>query len=236
MSGNALAFRCLLVLLSIMQLSCSALIKETAKAPANWQEIMQHRKQIVSWKIQGKLGIQTEDNGGSLELFWNQQADTYQIRMIAPMGQGAVFIKGSGQRVYVKTADGKEQYSNDAEALLASDLGVSIPLAGLRDWLRGLPARGQPILVQRWDDKGQLVKLVQGNWQIEMSAYRKVAGHTLPHNFYFGRDDRPELSIHLVVRHWDLTGGTIDPERQAHRDEPRKVNLEIISPEKQIRS
>jgi outer membrane lipoprotein LolB len=176
----------------------------TAQVPANWQETLQHRKQIVSWKIQGKLGIQTEDNGGSLDLFWNQQGDSYQIRMIAPMGQGAILIKGKGQSVYVKTADGKEQYSNDADALLASGLGVNIPLAGLRNWLRGLPVNGQPTLLQKWDDKGQLVELVQNNWNIEMSAYRSVAEHTLPHKFYFGRDDRPELSIHLLIRQWGL--------------------------------
>ena len=207
-----LAFRLVLVLVTSTLLSCSTLTKTTTQAPAHWQETLQHRKQIVAWKIQGKLGIQTEDNGGSLDLFWNQQRDVYQIRMIAPMGQGAVLIRGNAQGVYVKTADGTEQYSDDADVLLASSLGVDIPLAGLRDWLRGLPAKGQPASLQRWDDKGQLVKLVQNNWNIEMSDYRKVVEHKLPHSFHFGRDDRPELSIRLLIRQWKLT----------QKNEPRK--------------
>lgn len=217
MPRYALAPRFFPVLLFIgvlfgLQLSCSTLIRTTTQAPADWQETLQHRKQIVSWKIQARLGIQTEDNGGSLDLFWNQQGDTYQIRMIAPMGQGVTLIRGNTRGVYVKTADGTEQYSDDADALLASSLGVDIPLAGLRDWLRGLPVKGQLASLQRWDENGQLVKLVQNNWNIEMSAYRKVAEYTLPHNFHFGRDDRPELSIRLLIRQWKLI----------QKNEPRK--------------
>ena len=196
-------FRFFLIFLCGMQLSCSALTA-TTKAPADWQQTLQDRQQVESWKIQGKLGIQTEDNGGSLDLFWNQHGDAYQIRMIAPMGQGAVLIKGNGQSVYVKTADGNEQYSDDAKALLASELGVDIPLDGLRNWILGLPVKNEKVELQKWDEKGQLVRLVQNNWNIEMSAYRRVAGHMLPHRFYFGRDDRPELSIRLLVRQWKL--------------------------------
>jgi outer membrane lipoprotein LolB len=207
MHGKKLVFSFFLVLLLGMQLSCSTLTKTTIQAPVNWQETLQNKEQILSWKIQGKLGVQTEDNGGSLDLFWNQQGDDYQIRVIAPMGQGAVLIRGDSRGVYVKTADGKEQYSDDANALLASELGVSLPLAGLRDWIRGMPAKGQVVASQEWNEKGQLVKLVQNNWHIEMSAYREVAGHILPNSFHFGRDDRPELSIRLLVRQWKLTQG-----------------------------
>jgi outer membrane lipoprotein LolB len=198
--------RLLLVLLFGLQLSCSTLTEMTAEVPANWQKTLQHRSQVMSWKIQAKLGVQTEDNGGSFDLFWNQQGDAYQIRMIAPMGQGAILIRGDNRKVYVKTADGEEQYSNDVDAVLASRLGVNIPVAGLRDWLRGLPVKGEPVLVQKWDNRGQLAKLVQSGWNIDMSSYEKVAGYNLPHRFYFGRDDRPELGIRLLIRRWDQTG------------------------------
>ena len=197
------AIRFLPVLLAGVMISCSTLTL-TTKAPEDWQQILQQRNQIVSWKIQGKLGIQTEDNGGSLDLFWNQKGDAYQIRMIAPMGQGAVFIRGNGKQVYVKTAEGEEQYSDDVDTFLITSLGVNIPLTGLRNWLRGMPMSGAPVEKQRWDKNGRLVRLVQNNWNIEMSEYRKVARHMLPHSFYIGRDDRPELDIRLLIRSWKL--------------------------------
>jgi outer membrane lipoprotein LolB len=184
--------------------ACSYLPELTTTMPENWQDTLAHRHQIGSWKLQGRLGVQTEDNGGSLDLFWDQKDDSYSIRLIAPMGQGTILIKGNGQGVHIKTADG-EQYAENADALLASSLGVKLPVTGLRDWLRGLPMENKPIVKQSWDRHGQLYQLVQDGWNVEMSNYKKVGNYQLPHNFFLTRDDRPELGIRLLIRRWKLS-------------------------------
>lgn len=172
--------------------------------PAGWQQSLQEKNQIISWRIQGKLGIQTEKDGGSLDVFWSQQGDAYQIRMIAPMGQGAVLIRGNRYGVTVKTADGEEQSSDTVDTLPIPGLDVSLPLTGLRDWVRGMPIQDQPFQKQKWDDQGRLVRLKQNDWDIEMFEYKKVAGQMLPHRFYLGRKDRPELGIRLLIHSWIL--------------------------------
>ena len=147
--------------------------------------------------------MQTETNGGSLDLFWNQQNDAYKIRLISAMGQGAILIQGDAHGVMLRTSEG-EAYADNADELLASSLGVSVPLSGLHDWLRGVPAADRPVQKQLWDGKGQLHKLVQDGWNIEMSAYKKVGKHNLPHAFYLDRDDQPELEMRLLIRQWTL--------------------------------
>lgn len=194
----------LILLLPILLASCSYLPELTTTMPGNWRDTVEHRQQITSWKILGRLGVQTEENGGSLDLFWDQKDDSYSIRLIAPMGQGTTLIKGNMQGVYIKTAEG-EQYSEDAEALLASSLGIKMPVTGLHDWLRGLPMKNKPIVKQNWDTHGQLYQLVQDGWNVEMSNYKKVGDHLLPHNFFLTRDDRPELGIRLLIRRWKLS-------------------------------
>lgn len=199
----------LILLLPIGLVSCSYMPELTTTMPANWQDTVEHRQQIGWWKIQGRLGVQTERKGGSLDLFWDQKGDSYHIRLIAAMGQGTILIKGNAQGVRIKTADG-EQYAENADNLLASTLGIKMPLTGLRDWLRGLPMKNKPIVKQSWDKQGQLHTLVQNDWNVEMSNYKQVGDHQLPHKFFLTRDDRPELGIRLIIRRWQLSDARIN--------------------------
>ena len=191
------------VALLAVQFSCSLLPKVTSQSPDNWLQTVAQRQQLSSWKLTGRLGMQTKINGGSLDLFWKQENDAYKIRLIAAMGQGTILIQGDAHGVMLRTNEGAS-YADNADELLASSLGVSVPLAGLHDWLRGVPTADRPVQKQLWDEQGQLYKLVQNGWNIEMSDYKKVGKHVLPHAFYLDRDDQPELEIRLMIRQWTL--------------------------------
>jgi outer membrane lipoprotein LolB len=191
------------LLLPALLVSCSSLPKLTSTPPESWNETIEQRQQIDVWKMQGRLGVQTETDGGSLDLFWSQKGSSYTIRLLAPMGQGTTLIKGDAKGVWIKTAEG-EEYAEKADALLEAKLGVKIPVNGLRNWLRGLPIEGKPIVNQSWDERGQLRRLVQDGWNVEISNYQKVGKHQLPHDFFLGRDDRPELGIRLLAKRWTL--------------------------------
>lgn len=191
------------IALLLLQSACSYLPKTTTQTPENWPQTVAQRQQLSAWKLTGRLGIQTEKEGGSLDLFWNQQGDSYKIRLIAALGQGTILIQGDAGGVILKTAEG-EVYADNADELLASSLGVAVPVSGLRAWLRGIPAEDLPVQRQSWSTQGQLHRLVQGGWNIEMSEYKKVEAQMLPHAFYLGRDDQPELAIRLLIRQWTL--------------------------------
>ncbi|MDH3342299.1 MAG: lipoprotein insertase outer membrane protein LolB [Gammaproteobacteria bacterium] len=197
-----------LTALLLTQFSCSYLPRATSQSPDGWQQTVAQRQQISSWKLTARLGMQTETNGGSLDLFWDQKSDTYKIRLIAAMGQGTILIKGDAQGVMLRTSDGVS-YAKNADELLAYSLGVSVPLSGLHDWLRGVPSASRPIEKQLWDEHGQLHKLVQDGWNIEMSDYKKIGEHLLPHSFYLDRDDQPELEMRLLIRKWTLPGSDV---------------------------
>ena len=104
-----------------VQFSCSYLPVATSKSPDNWQQTVAQRQQLSSWKLIGRLGMQTETNGGSLDLFWNQKKDVYKIRLIAAMGQGTILIQGNATGVSLRTKEG-ETYAKNADELLASSL------------------------------------------------------------------------------------------------------------------
>jgi outer membrane lipoprotein LolB len=196
---------CLSFSLILLLASCASLTEQVTQSPADWEQRLQHNKQINDWTIKARLGVQTETEGGSFDVFWQQLAEAYEIRLIAPMGQGAVRITGDKDGVTIRTADGTSEYSDDAEALFASMTGMSLPVTGLHDWLRGLPIQGEAIQHISWNEQGQLYKLEQKGWRIEMNRYKTVGDHELPHAFYLEREDRPELSVRLLVREWRPT-------------------------------
>lgn len=196
--------RTLLSVLLVSVTACGSLPERSAIIPDGWNETLAQKNQIMSWKLQGRLGVQTEAQGGAMDLFWLQHDDAYNIRLIAPLGQGAILLQGDAGGVNIKTADGESRYANNPDELFATTLGVQLPVNGLRDWLRGIPMRGLPIERQDWDENGNLYKLIQDGWRIEMSKYRKVNNQMLPHAFYLERDDRPELEIRLLIRNWQL--------------------------------
>ena len=182
--------------------SCASVSEQVSQRPADWETRLQQHQQINDWTIKARLGVQTETEGGSFDVFWQQLADVYEIRLIAPMGQGAVHIAGDEGGVTISLADGQTEYSQDADELFASMTGLSLPVSGLQDWLRGMPIQGEEIQNISWNEHGQLYRFEQRGWRVEMNRYKVIADYELPHAFYLEREDRPELSVRLLVREW----------------------------------
>ena len=189
------------ILISILA-ACASISEQVLERPADWEARLQRHQQINDWMIKARLGVQSETEGGSFDVFWQQIADTYDIRLIAPMGQGAVLISGDNAGVTISLADGQTEYSQDADQLFTSMTGLSLPVNGLQDWLRGMPIQGEEIHNISWNEHGQLYKFEQRGWRVEMNRYKIIAGYELPHAFYLEREDRPELSVRLLVREW----------------------------------
>lgn len=192
-----------LLLCLILLSACTQVREHSADAPAAWAEQAARQSALKSWYVQGRLAIQTAKQGGSLDVFWNQQGEQYLIRLIAPLGQGAFLLQGDAHTARLQTASGEIRTADSADELFSDSLGVALPLASLRSWLRGLPAAGASRL--QWDEQGNLFIVEQDGWRVEMARYSQVGGLHLPQTFYLSRADQPELMIRLLLRPWQLT-------------------------------
>jgi len=184
--------------------SCSSMPVLTTVEPADWEAVVQKKNKIMAWEIRGRIGIQTEDEGGTLDLFWSQDEDDYTIRLIAPMGQGAFYIRGDADTVAVRTSEGLIESSQDPGLLLEQELGLDFPVMSLRQWMLGIPEDSMPVESIAWNEKGQLYRINQAGWKIEMTRYRSVGQHVFPHSLLVQRDDRPEFKIRILLRQWSL--------------------------------
>jgi len=184
--------------------SCSSLPEVTTAQPDRWDDEIQLKKKIKHWGIKGRLGIQTESDGGTFDLFWNQDDDHYTIRLIAPLGQGALTIEGDSKVVSYRDGQGMIQHTDNPDLLIRESLGVDLPIVSLREWLRGMPDEQLRVESISWNEQDQLHRLQQLGWTIEMLRYQLAGKVSLPHFFVLQREDRPELVIRLSIRQWSF--------------------------------
>ena len=192
---------------SLMLVSCATVKPQLVEKeqlitePAGWVAEQHKRQQIRNWEIRGRLGVQTETNGGSLDIIWKQSDEDFSIRLIAPLGAGSYLIQGDSHVAEIRFPDGRKEIISSIDDAFSSALEVNLPANAVKDWLRGLPAKSLSIESVSWNDQGLLDKIKQSGWNVEMKKYtgNKIL---LPHILYLSRDDNVELDVRLVLRQW----------------------------------
>ncbi len=188
-------------LLCLIVASCATVKEQTTIEPAGWVAEQQIRQQIKAWEIRGSLGVQTESNGGTLDIIWKQSDDDYSIRLMAPLGAGTYLVQGDSGFAEIRFPNGEKKIVNNVNDVFTSTLEVDLPVNALKDWIRGLPAKTLSVDDINWNEQGLLNKIKQSGWNIEMKKYsgKKIL---LPHAIYLSRDDNIELDIRLLLRQW----------------------------------
>ncbi len=178
--------------------------------PAGWVVEQKTRQQIQSWEIRGRLGVQTKNEGGSLDIVWKQAQQDFSIHLIAPLGAGSYRVQGDNHGAQIRHPDGTQETVSNIDEVFSSMLGVQLPVNAVKDWIRGLPAESMVIDDIGWNEQGLLKTVKQAGWNVEMKKYigKKIL---LPHRLYLSRDDDDDLAIRLILRQWlidsELTAG-----------------------------
>lgn len=157
--------------------------------------------ELSAWSFEGRAGIHTARDGGSVTIRWRQVGDHYRIALVAPFGAGAIRLTGNPHRVRLQTSGGVSAVADSARALLNRYMGYDLPVASLRYWLRGIPAPGA-VQRRQLDSQGRLTFLVQQGWQIKFYDYGYFAGLALPTTLELHRG---QVEVRLVIRDWDVS-------------------------------
>ena len=183
--------RLVMCLLCLIIASCATVKEQITTEPAGWVAEQQIRQQIKAWEIRGRLGVQTESTGGTLDIIWKQSDEDYSIRLIAPLGAGTYLVQGDSSFAEIRFPDGEKKTVNNVNDVFTSTLEVDLPANALKDWVRGLPAKTLSVDDINWNEQGLLNNIKQSGWNIEMKKYagKKIL---LPHAIYLSRDDNAE--------------------------------------------
>jgi outer membrane lipoprotein LolB len=106
-------------------------------------------------------------------------------------------LNGQPRDLVVRTKDGALRTS-DPEAYMQQQLGWSLPIAGLRWWVLGIPAPGSAPRVQI-DEQGRALSLDQDGWHIDYSEYQTFGERPVPRKIELASAER---GFRLVIDQW----------------------------------
>lgn len=172
-----------------------------AAAPSAWDLHRAKAQAVTAWTLQGRVGVQSEREGVSASVRWVENAGQYRLRLIGPLSQGSYELEGGPDGVLLRTPEGQSLTAENPEGLLQSTLGWTLPVAGLRYWIRGIPAPGSEPAQLRLDESGRLTDVSQDGWRISVLRYTSLQGVDLPQKIFM---ESAKLKLRIAVQSWTL--------------------------------
>ncbi len=165
---------------------------------SDWESRQKILVGVDEWEFAGRIGVSAGDDGFNGQLRWRQDGVVFRARINGPLGVGTVFINGDRREITVTDRDGVVTELHDAEVELRQMYGWTIPVASLRFWVLGIPDPASPAETEFGED-GQLSKLRQQNWEVDITQYAQGGGQLMPRRLTAVNDD---VKIRLVIDSW----------------------------------
>ena len=193
---------CLLLLLLLQ--ACSDITTVVKKEPVDdlqlaWQSRKARLESIDAWALRGRLAVRTDKDAFSATLQWAQKKQLYIMRVIAPLGQGTYEIRRKLDGVSLLTSDNLLYEADDAETLMLANLGWSVPVEGMKYWIRGLPDPDVEIQDLQLDESALLTGLTQSGWNISMTSYTTYDEYYLPGRIKLENDI---MKVTILAKEW----------------------------------
>jgi len=194
----------LLVALTMLLAACAEMPSvQTEYTPdlPRWQYHVDQISELHSWKVSGRLSVTTPQQNWTATMHWQQVNDAYQIRFIAPLGQGTYEIRGNDEAVFIRTAKNEIYQADTPEELLSKNLGWEVNLASLAYWVRGIPDPNESTNQLLLNEDNLLSVMEQHGFRISVLRYQDVDGKSLPGKIFLHSD---KIKLKMVIQTWDL--------------------------------
>jgi outer membrane lipoprotein LolB len=182
-----------------------AMSSDTAKpasAQAAWQQRQSQFARMSSWHLQGRVGMQFRDQSAAFTLSWLQQGkDKYEMNIKNPLtGSVMAYLQGTATDVTLQ-ANGKTYRDANAERLLQSQMGVSLPLGGMKYWVRGIPSPDTALEQVKLDAQGRPEMLQQAGWLVEYAGWQGNGWNALPEKINLSRAAE-NTKVKVIAKEW----------------------------------
>ena len=168
---------------------------DQAAAQQAWKTRAAALSQVAQFDLSGRLA---SGAGVSGTFTWQQHVDgSFDLHLSGPLGMGAMAISGTEKLMQVKTSKGSYS-SADPQGLIYQQTGWTLPIAGLRWWVLGLPSPRSTAHVEL-DGAGRAMSIDQDGWHLAYSEYQDVGGRVLPRRFDASSG---EARVKLVADRW----------------------------------
>jgi len=155
--------------------------------------------------LRGKLSVVEGEQSVSARFLWRQTGDRFAIDLWGPFGQGQMRLEGDGQELVLRDTAGNVLTRGSHEAVMRAQLGWSLPLEVLPDWVQGRPYPALPFADRATDAEGRLASFTQLDWTVALGRYRSTekssAGRDMPHQI---NAQRGVYRVRLAISDWQF--------------------------------
>jgi outer membrane lipoprotein LolB len=155
--------------------------------------------------LRGKLAVVEEGRSVSARFLWRQTGDSFAIDLWGPLGQGQMRLEGDARELVLRDAGGNVLTRGAHEEVMRAQLGWSLPLAVLPDWVRGRPHPGLPSTNRATDAEGHVASFSQLDWTVVLGRWRPTenssAGRDMPHRI---SAQRGIYRVRLAISDWQF--------------------------------
>ncbi|WP_447928515.1 MULTISPECIES: lipoprotein insertase outer membrane protein LolB [unclassified Vreelandella] len=184
-------------LLLLAGCATQAPLDESGRQAGQWERQQAEVEAFDSWTLVGKAGLRTPQENTSANLDWNQTPFYFRMLISGPFGGGRSVLEGREGRFSLTTGEGRFE-AETPEALMEEQLGWSLPVRAMPDWVRGLPGDDSSYQLET-DALGFPSHLEQDGWEIDYRDWEEVDDMWLPRRLVMSVD---EVRITLVVNQW----------------------------------
>ncbi len=211
--------RCLLLAAAALIAGCATPVAERGDLDSStpWAARRAALAGLTDWHLKARLGVRTNQRGGTATLIWDRQQQRHRIDLFGPFGGGRIRITQNSQGATLMEGKQSVATARSADALLFDRTGWRVPFAAMSYWIIGLPAPGTTHELE-FDKQGRLTMLVQRGWRIEFSAYRAHQRWELPEKIILaavedggaenvapgGAGQISRVRVKLLVKEWNV--------------------------------
>lgn len=171
-------------------------------SPNDWRTHYRAVSGISDWDAVGRASLRTETDAWHATLQWRQRGDSFRIRLSAPLSQGTMQLTNVSGQMVLRDTDNRVHTAADADRLVYQVTGWQLPVAGLVDWMLGLPGKHVDDKLLRFDRNGRLERFYQDEWEIALSDYTLTGDHELPGRVHLQREG---LDVQITITRRKLT-------------------------------
>ena len=230
------SLRLLIIFLVTFMSACSQTpeLQVTQESEQKWHLRQQQLANINEWEIHARVaillsakphqGLSGSNNFANeamgnkvypVGINWIRQSEYFSMVIEAPFGQGVIRIESNvssdkDKQFKLTLADGKYSLGATPERLLFNLLGWSIPVSGLKSWIKGMP---QPNVESNYEiyGSGKLKSLRQNDWLINYLDYFSEEDQLqqLPKRLYLKHDN---MGMKIAIERWEKLDATVGQE------------------------
>ncbi|HEU4622144.1 MAG TPA: outer membrane lipoprotein LolB [Burkholderiaceae bacterium] len=149
----------------------------------------------MRWSAEGRVSIQSVIEGqnriDTARFAWTERPQTSELALYSPFGDTLAQVRVEPERAVLRLPD-KIATAASVDALVARELGIELPVSGLRYWLRGEDTQGRRRAPESFEEDG---------WRVAYSQMDEAIP-SLPKTLRLERAQPAPVSVRVAVERW----------------------------------